>query len=69
MDEMTIPGIDEACVRALSVRCALEALCRADEPFTMADLIDHAMEVELYIDGGGTIHIECSEPIAKAAGG
>ena len=69
MEEMTISEFDEASVRALSVRCALESLCRSDEPFTMAGLIDMALEIELYIDGGGSIRIECIDPKAKRAAG
>lgn len=67
MEEMTISELDEASVRALSVRCALESLCRSDESFSMADLIDMAMEIELYVDGGGSIAISYNQDSTRTA--
>ena len=69
MEEMTISELDEASVRALSVRCALEGLCRSDDGFSMADLIDMAMEIELYIDGGGSIMVAYSQDSTRKATG
>ena len=48
MDDVTISEIDEATVRAISVRCAL-------------------LEVELYIQGGGTIAVNYSQDTTRTA--
>ena len=69
MDGLTISELDEGEARYIGVRCALEALCRTDEPFTMDDVIHRAMEIEFFIQQGGTIHVMFSKDTTPKASG
>jgi hypothetical protein len=67
MDDLTIPELDEADVRALGIRCALESFSKTEEPFTAEELILFAMVIEDYVSDGGTLNVEIADGSLKGA--